>query len=289
MTRPLRIEFPGALYHVTARGDRSKPIFIDDRDRYEWLSTIGLVCTRYNSVVHSFCQMSNHYHLMLETVEGNLSHAMGCLNSRYSQYFNRRHSLAGHVLQGRYHAILVQKESYLLECARYVVLNPVRAGIVTSPEQWPWSSHNYMAAGMFSPHWLNITWLLAQFGSDNAAAIQGYQQFVREGIGKESPFKETKHRMVLGDEAFTRGHGDRLFMADLKSVIKDQRRLSAKDLSAYQAHYPCRDEAMAQAYHSTAFTMSEIGKHFGVSYKTVSRAVKLNETATPPPTSRSGK
>ncbi len=153
MTRPLRLEFPGALYHVTARGDRRKFIFIDDVDRQYWFDLLGLTCARFNFVIHSYCQMGNHYHLMLETVDGNLSQGMRQLNSIYSQEFNRRHKLVGHVLQGRYKAILVQKESYLLQLARYIDLNPVRAGIVEDPFDWSWGSHQFTTGKRDAPPW----------------------------------------------------------------------------------------------------------------------------------------
>jgi len=138
MARPLRLEFAGALYHVTSRGDRREEIYSDDQDRQIWLDTLGRACDRFNWVVHAYCQMTNHYHLVVETVDGNLSRGMRQLNGQYTQGFNRRHNLVGHLFQGRYKAILVQKEAYLLELSRYVVLNPVRAGMVKRPEEWPW-------------------------------------------------------------------------------------------------------------------------------------------------------
>ena len=140
MARPLRLEFAGALDHVTSRGDRREAIYHDESDRGAWLEALGNVCERFNWVVHAYCQMTNHYHLLVETVEGNLSKGMRQLNGVYTQYFNRRHGLVGHLYQGRSKAILVQKETYLLELPRYVVLNPLRAGMVKSPENWPWSS-----------------------------------------------------------------------------------------------------------------------------------------------------
>ena len=114
MTRPLRIEFPGALYHVTGRGDRLNSIYRDVTDRYMWLEVLGLVCTRFHFVIHAYCQMTNHYHLLVETLAGNLAQGMRQLNGIYSQRVNRRHRLVGHVFQGRYHAVLVQKEAHLL-------------------------------------------------------------------------------------------------------------------------------------------------------------------------------
>jgi putative transposase len=118
MARPLRLEFAGAVYHVTSRGDRREDIYRDDDDRQAWMGVLSLVCTRFNWVVHAFCQMTNHYHLLVETVDGNLSAGMRQLNGLYTQRFNRRHAQVGHVFQGRYKAILVQKEAYLLELSR---------------------------------------------------------------------------------------------------------------------------------------------------------------------------
>ena len=132
MTRPLRLEFAGALYHVTSRGDRREDIYLSDEDRCDWLDVLGNACQRFNWVVHAFCQMSNHYHLLLKTVDGHLARGMRQLNGEYTQGFNRRHALVGHLFQGRYKAILVQKDSYLLELTRYIVLNPLRARMVTS-------------------------------------------------------------------------------------------------------------------------------------------------------------
>jgi len=140
MARPLRVEFAGARYQLTSRGDRREDISLGAPDREDWLEVLGNVCSRFNWVVHAYCQMSNHYHLLVETVDGNLSRGMRQLKGHYTQRFNRRPGLVGHLFQGRYKAILVQKEAYLLELTRYVVLNPVRAGMVREPQDWPWSS-----------------------------------------------------------------------------------------------------------------------------------------------------
>ncbi len=120
MARPLRLEMAGGIYHVTSRGDRRGSIYLEDDDRDDWLAVLGTVCGRFNWVVHAYCQMTNHYHLLVETVDGNLSNGMRQLNGQYTQRFNRRHKLVGHLFQGRYKAILVQKEAYLLELSRYV-------------------------------------------------------------------------------------------------------------------------------------------------------------------------
>jgi len=145
MSRPLRIEYAGALYHVTSRGDNKAAIYIDDEDRERFLQTLSEVCERYNWVLHTYCLMDNHYHLLIETPESNLSIGMRHLNGVYTQRFNRKHERVGHVFQGRFKSIIVQRESYLLELARYIVLNPVRARMVRKAKNWPWSS--YQATG----------------------------------------------------------------------------------------------------------------------------------------------
>jgi len=274
MNRPLRIEFAGALYHVTSRGDRQATIFWDDVDRAAWLATLAQVCARYNFVVHGFCLMTNHYHLVLETIEGNLSQGMRVLNGSYSQYFNRRHELLGHLFQGRYHAILVQRESYLLELTRYVVLNPLRAGMVTSLDAWPWSSHPFIIGKSPAPEWLDTSAMLRHFGSERGAAMDAYHRFVQAGIGRASPLKDIQHQLILGDEAFVAKYRGTEPPGGLAAVAKTQRRAVNLSLADYSARYPSRDVAMAHAYHSTAFTMEQIARHFHVSTKTVSRAVK---------------
>jgi putative transposase len=274
MTRPLRLEFPGALYHVTSRGDRRSPIFLNESDRYAWMEILGKVCVRCNFIVHAYCQMGNHYHLMVETVEGNLSQGMRQLNGAYTQNFNRYHGMVGHVLQGRYKAILVQKESYLLELVRYVVLNPVRAGMVSSPRDWKWSSYRATTGAVDRPDWLSTEWLLAQFGRSGDDAVQRFQQFVLDGIDEPSPLKAVRHQLLLGDPRFVAEHAHPDAGENMAGVAKIQRRASVPALADFEKQYPERDEAMARAYRSTAFSMTEIGAHFGVGYSTVSRAVK---------------
>lgn len=277
MARPLRLEFAGALYHVTSRGDRREDIFLCDDDRMEWLEVLGTVCSRFNWVVHAYCQMTNHYHLLLETVEGNLSGGMRQLNGLYTQRFNRRHGLSGHLFQGRYKAILVQKETYLLELMRYVVLNPLRAGMVDSLEDWRWSSYPLVIGQEAPPPWLDTEWLLGQFGSRRGEARNAYRQFVMAGKGLPSPLENTRHQLVLGDDAFAERHRQTKDAETLREVSKAHRRSVALPLEEYRDRHPDRDEAMARAYLSGAYTMAEIGRFFGVHYMTVSRAVRKFE------------
>ena len=145
MARPLRIEYAGAVYHITSRGNEKKAVFKSDQDRINFLNTLQHVKKRYNWICHAYCLMDNHYHLLIETPDGNLAIGMRQLNGVYTQLFNKLHGRTGHLFQGRYKSILIQKDSHLLEVCRYVVLNPVRAKMVEAPEAWKWSSYRATA------------------------------------------------------------------------------------------------------------------------------------------------
>lgn len=274
MSRPLRIEFAGALYHVTSRGDRREAIFSGDADRLAWLDILGSVCERFNWVCHAYCLMTNHYHLLVETIEGNLSKGMRQLNGVYTQYVNRTHRRVGHVFQARYKAIVVEKDAYLLELARYVVLNPVRARMAAQPEDWPWSSYRAMVGTEATPTWLAVEGLLRGFGRTRGTARRNYIDFVRAGVGLPSVWDKLTGQIYLGGEAFVQRMGalaeDRL--EDLE-VPRAQRRPLARPLPHYVSSYADRREGMAQAYATGDFTLAEVAQAFGVHYATVSRAI----------------
>jgi putative transposase len=202
MARPLRIEFPGGLYHVTSRGDRREAIYLGDADRQQWLALFAQVCQRYNWACHAYCLMDNHYHIVVETVEGNLSAGMRQLNGVYTQQHNRTHGRVGHVFQGRFKAIIVQREAYLLELARYVVLNPVRAGMCAMPELWPWSSYDATIGKTPLQPWLQTHWLLSQFGGTPAAVTTAYINHARAGIGLPSVWESLQDQLYLGNATF---------------------------------------------------------------------------------------
>jgi REP element-mobilizing transposase RayT len=279
MARPLRIEFPGALYHVTARGDRRDDIYLDDEDRRAFLGLLGQVCQRFDWACHAYCLMTNHYHLLVETRQANLSRGMRQLGGVYTQRFNRRHGQVGHVFQGRYHAILVDKEPHLLELCRYVVLNPVRAGLVTTADQWPWSSFNATLGRARTPDWLESDWLLGQFGRQRSAARAAYADFVAEDAGHGAVWQGLNRQIYLGDDRFVArlhrmigGAGE-----DLSEIPRAQRHGAAEPLSYYEARYREPRRAMAEAFASGAYTLKAIGAYFGVHYSTVSRAVRDHE------------
>ena len=274
MTRPLRIELCGGVYHVTARGDRREDIFFNDDDRNFWLTLLGTVCQRFNWRCHAWCQMSNHYHLLIETPEANLAQGMRQLNGVYTQYINRQHHRVGHVFQGRYKAILVERDAYLLEVARYVVLNPVRAGMVAQTEDWPWSSYAAMLGRDVAPNWLECNWLLAQFCSDTLRARHSWQDFVRAGVGLPSLWTGLSQQIYLGSEGFIK-EAQAAFAGSLEieEVPRLQRRSPTKPLAYYAENTPNRKLAMRAAYATGDYTLAEVARFFGVHYSTVSRAI----------------
>jgi REP element-mobilizing transposase RayT len=187
MARQPRVDFAGAIHHITSRGDRKEAIYRDDFDRQTWLQILGAVCEQFRWTVHAFCQMGNHYHLVAEMSEPNLSQGMRQLNGRYTQRFNYRLGCAGHVFQARYHSELVQRQTHLLELMRYVVLNPVRAGMVASAEEWEWSSFAMTCGATPSPAWLQTDWALEQFAGQRDAAVRAYRGFVHNGVRSAGP------------------------------------------------------------------------------------------------------
>jgi putative transposase len=279
VSRPLRLEFAGALYHVTSRGDGRDDIYFNDDDRRAWLKVLAQTCQRFNWRVQSWCQMSNHYHLLLETPEGNLSEGMRQLNGVYTQHVNRTHQRVGHVFQGRYKAVLVERESHLLELARYVVLNPVRAGMVADAAAWPWSSYATMLGREPVPGWLEVDALLLMFGRERAPAVSAYVDFVRAGVGLPSVWEGLRGQLYLGSDEFMAQMQARVQAAGaLVEVPRLQRRPVAKPLADYEAGHS-RHQAMALAYASGDHSMQAIARHFGVHYATVSRAVRRHEAS----------
>jgi REP element-mobilizing transposase RayT len=278
MARPLRLEFPGAIYHVTSRGDRQEAIYEGDADRQQWLEILSKICERYNWRVHAYCLMDNHYHILLATADGNLSKGMRQLNGVYTQYFNRQHNRVGHVFQGRYKAILVEKDSYLLELSRYVVLNPVRAGMIKNLDEWPWSSYPVTIGKLQPPDWLDVDWLLSQFGLQRNRARGRYIDFVREGIGLPPVWDNLRHQIYMGSDDFIDQHQKLISQKEgLDDVPALQKRAMPKPISYYQKKYKNENQAITQSFLSGGHTLKEIGDYYGKHYTTISRIVKQNE------------
>ena len=273
--RPLRLELAGGIYHVTSRGDRREEIYLCKTDRLAWLKIFAEVCNRFNWACHAWCQMTNHYHIVIETAEGNLSQGMRHLNGVYTQTFNRTHGRVGHVFQGRYQSILVDKEAYLLELIRYVTLNPVRAGMVNETENWEWSSYGPMVGTASRPDWLQTDWVLEQFGSTHITAVRSYMEFIRDGVDKPSIWKSLRGQIYLGSEKFAQNMqalaADHLTTTE---IPRTQRRPQAKPIEYYRDTIEDPKAAMVAAYVTGAYTMQAIADYFKVHYATVSRALK---------------
>lgn len=275
MARPLRLEFASALYHITSRGDRREYIFENDNDRQAFLKILGDVCHSHNWICHAYCLMTNHYHLLIETPDGNLSKGMRQLNGIYTQAFNQQHQRVGHFFQGRYKAILVDKNSYLLEVAPYIVLNPVRAGMVRSVREWAWSSYNAMLGCAPKPDWLEVNWVLAAFDQQKAKAIVHYRKFVTEGKGKTSLWQQLRNQIFLGDGEFVQRHLAGLEDKKISEIPHSQRRPMSKPLEHYRNGFSDRDEAIVAAYKSGGYSLQELGSYFGLHYSRISRIVSL--------------
>jgi REP element-mobilizing transposase RayT len=285
----LRLEYPGAVYYVTARGNAGQEIFLDDEDREAFLETLGTVVVRFHWIVHAYCLMTNHYHLLVETPEANLSRGMRQLNGVTTQAFNRRHDRTGHVLEGRFKAILVEKESHLLGLARYVVLNPVRAKAVEHPRLWKWSSYRATSREARVPDFLTTDWILAQFSSKRELPQRGYRRFVAEGRGV-AVWEDLRGGVLLGSDAFVKKlsrllHGK----AESKEIPQAQRRATRPSLAKLfqgKTSKAKRDQAIHEAVVRHGYTQSAIASYLRLHYSTVSRIVKQVDAARETPTEK---
>ena len=283
MARPPRIEFPGAIYHVTARGDRGEPIFKDDTDRMNLLSVFAQASSRFNARALAFCLMNNHYHFVIRTDKPNLSRLMRHVNGVYTQLYNRRHGASGNLFRGRFKAIIVDRNAYFLEVCRHVDLNPVRAGSVRAPHRWPWSSYVAHTGRITAPDWLDTAAVHAavlgrpvKTSIDARRAAQRYAAFVAEGKGV--PLWETglRAQIYLGDRRFvermrSKSGSDR---SNARNLPKSQRVAQKQRLSAYLARRRDRDSGIADAYRIGGYTMTAIGDHIGLSVSQVSRIIR---------------
>jgi REP element-mobilizing transposase RayT len=182
MPRPARLQLSGATYHVTARGNRRERIFLDDRDYARLLEYLAVVVGRFRWRCHAYCLMPNHFHLVIQTADANISEGMQRLNGAYAQWFNRRHGLTGHVFQGRFHDVIVQSDLHLLELCRYLPLNPVRARLCRHPNDWPWSSYRAASSSEPPPSFLTVSWLLGWFGTEPDRAREVFRSFVADAM-----------------------------------------------------------------------------------------------------------
>lgn len=277
MARPLRLEFAGALYHITARGNAKQPIFADEADRDAFLAILASTVKQFGWAVYAYCLMGNHYHVLLETPLPNLSRGMMRLNGLYTQRFNRRHDRIGHLFQGRFGSILVERESYLLELVRYIALNPVRAGIAPAAEEWRWSSHRAHAALAAAPTWLRTQPVLGLLSEDSTRAPLEYRRFVAAGVGLEAPWSALRGQVLLGSDVFAERMRPLLAQRPISSEVPRVERLAARPtldalLPSEEARDPARrNAAILDAHLRHGYTLADIARHFGLHYSTVSR------------------
>ncbi len=282
MARQLRIEYPGALYHVTSRGNEKKDIFWNLADREKFLAYLESAAEKYDAVFHAYCLMSNHFHLMLETPQGNLSRIMKHVNGSYTTYFNVKHKRSGHLFQGRYKALLVQADTYAAELSRYIHLNPVRAKMVSSPEEYPWSSCSRYIEGD-EQSWLSTDLVLGYFGTNDCR--RNYREYLFEAICKESPdlLDNSVASTILGSDDFVRDIKDKylegkkkdrdlpaLRNMDCGPAIADIKLLS-------EATFPENDKlarivGIYLCWRYSGAKLKEVGKQYGISESGVNRA-----------------
>jgi len=287
MARPLRITFPGAFYHVTSRGNERKAVFKSIRDRKKFLEYLESATQRYDALIHAYCMMANHYHLLLETPSGNLSQIMRHINGAYTSYFNVKRGRSGHLFQGRYKAILVDIDQYAKELSRYIHLNPVRAKIVETPEEYDWSSYQFYIGKQEPAKWLYRDFILGYFGKKISSAQKGYQKFVNALAFQEydSPLEEVVSSTLLGSADFIAFIKDNFLSAKkpdkelpaLKELVK---KASMQDIFETVELVFTQDKALARnakMYLCQKYTgkkLKEIGLQFGIGESGVSQSCR---------------
>ena len=273
MSRPLRVEFAGAAYLVSTRGVGEEPIFRSDEDRKRFLDIVQSVADRYHLLCHAYCLLDDQYSLMLETPEGNLSRAMRQLNGVYGQYFCRRYQKTGPVLGGRFRSQVIEKDGWLLELARYVVLAPVRAGLVAEPSQWRWSSYRATAGEAPVPGFLAAGWLLSRLGGQSLAeSRERYRSFVRKGLEEGTADADSLGRSPVPG---------RMASAPSGGITPGRRHASRpplEDLLREELPRDVRNARILVAHTRYGYTMKAIADHLHLHYSTVSRIVTAAET-----------
>lgn len=257
---------------MTSRGNAGSPLFLDAEDELRFLGLVERVVRSHSWICHAYCLMGNHFHLVVETPQPNLARGMRRLNSSYAQGFNGRYGRVGHVFQGRYKAVLIEKDAHLLEVCRYVVLNPVRAGLCARPEHWPTSSYRATAGIGLPEGFLTVDWVLSQFSERRERARERYRAFVAEGNGA-GPWGELRGAIYLGGERFAARRSAP--NQRIPEVPRAQWRPVRRPLAdLFRAH---GDRAVAVAYRDEGYTMAEIADYLAVHYATVSRRLRRLE------------
>ncbi len=278
MARPLRIEYPGAVHHITSRGDRQENIFEDERDRHDFLQTLAEVIQRHHWFCHAYCLMDNHYHLLIETTRANLSQGMRQLNGIYTQASNRRHKRSGHLFQGRFKSILIDKETFLLDLARHIILNPVRLHLTHSAAEWPWSSYHAMVDDRIAPLWLTLTTVRQQL--QQQFSVADFSNYVAAGVGLPSIWTSLRQQIYLGDDQFV--HASQQAAGryrNAQAIPRIQRRAPAPQLETLARQFRNRDDIIISAYATGAYSYQQIAEFFGLHQATIGRIIRRHDTA----------
>ena len=290
MARPLRLELPGAVYHVSSLGNGGQQVFRVPEDPARFLDILGEVTERFDWACWAYCLLPDRYHLVVETRRATLARGMRQLNGRYTQGFNRAHGVGGHVFQGRYKAVMVEKPAFLAPVCSDTLRQPVAQGLADDPLAWRWSSLRALAGrlppGRRPPDWLAVEALLACYAQDPEEARRRCLADVLSAPA-EPVWDHLRHQVFLGSEAFAEAMRERARDAaagrgDLAEIPKAQWQAPPPPLEAFAARAGSRDEAMARAYLSGGYTQGRIAAHFGVHYSTVSRAVRRFEKSLEP-------
>ena len=277
MSRPVRIEFPGAHYHVTSKGIQDRPVFSDTEDRKVFLNVLGTVVNRFGWLLHSYVIMDGHYHLVLECPQANLSKGMRQLNGVYTQHFNRRHDEDGPLFQGRFKSILFEAETYLLPLCRHVVLNPVRVGASSSAQTYRWSSHRAMYGSIKTPDFLHADSVLCSFGKRLKENQQKYRTYIKAGVNEPSPLMNRSSQVLLGSPKFVGEmqpilNGEKLAKRGPRQARR-RRSLTALFKNVNGKPRSERNELICRAHIDHSYTLMEIGDFLGLHYTTVSKVV----------------
>ncbi len=287
MARPLRIEFPGATYHVTSRGNRQADIYADDEDRHAFLQLLASALQRGQAKLLAYCLMSNHYHLVLQTTRANLSAVMRQINGGYTQRYNRRHGKVGHLFQGRYQAILVDREAYLLEVCRYVELNPLRARLLKDPSGWTWSSLRAHLGMVEAPPWLDSEQVYGLMlgrdvlrSADVRAAQIRYRQLLAAARDVRLWQDALRQQVYLGGAAFVAQMQAQASPQRLTSMqVPSTQRSKPVPLAQWLKQCANRSEAFARAYRESGHTMTAIAAEVGLTIGRVSQLIKQWESS----------
>ena len=277
MSRPVRIEFPGAHYHLTSKGIQNRLVFSDTEDRSVFLSVLNTVVTRFGWLLHSYVVMDSHYHLVVECPEANLSKGMRQLNGVYTQHFNRRHDEEGPLFQGRFKSILFEAESYLLSLCRHVVLNPVRVGVSSSAQTYRWSSHRAMCGSIKTPPYLHTESILGSFGKRIKESQRKYRIYIKSGIDEPSPLTHRSSQVLLGSARFVNEmqpilDGEKLAKRGPRRARR-RRSLPALFKNVNDQPKSERNQLICRAHIDHSYTLMEIGDFLGLHYTTVSKVV----------------